>query len=117
MSELQHYGVLGMKWGIRRTPEQLGVNKPKKKRARDMSDDELRKANNRKQLENQYNQLYKGKSVVKTILATTGTVLSVYNTVKTIGKDYKETVDFLVEKVGNKIIDEFNDVARLIGRA
>ena len=22
--ELMHYGILGMKWGIRRTPEQLG---------------------------------------------------------------------------------------------
>lgn len=24
MSELQHYGIKGMKWGVRRTPEQLG---------------------------------------------------------------------------------------------
>ena len=24
MSELMHYGVLGQKWGVRRTPEQLG---------------------------------------------------------------------------------------------
>ncbi len=24
MSELYHYGILGMKWGVRRTPEQLG---------------------------------------------------------------------------------------------
>lgn len=32
-ASLEHYGIKGMKWGIRRTPEQLGhvVNKVKKK--------------------------------------------------------------------------------------
>lgn len=31
MAELQHYGMKGMKWGVRRTPAQLGHSKTKKR--------------------------------------------------------------------------------------
>ena len=82
-NELYHYGILGMKWGVRRTPEQLGhvrdihsnVSKisenatklisdrgPRKKNAsyRDpstMDDNELRQRLNRLQMERQYKAL------------------------------------------------------------
>lgn len=81
-NELLHYGVLGMKWGVRRTPAQLARargqtaskntsdNKPKtstvkksssstsgRKRLSDMTDDELRKEVSRLQLEQQYRNL------------------------------------------------------------
>lgn len=79
-NELYHYGILGMKWGVRRTPAQLARargktkssssdndtdnNKDKtssntstKKSISEMTDDELRKTINRMQLEQQYRNL------------------------------------------------------------
>lgn len=81
--ELMHYGIKGMHWGVRRTPEQLGhrkknkeeyqkYNKPvtatKTRNARtldqklnnelaDLSDDELKQLVNRMNLERQYKDL------------------------------------------------------------
>lgn len=81
--ELMHYGVPGMKWGVRRTPAHLGRKKtsssrfllgkkkakaktkiksesskeetaPKKKSVKEMSDDELNAAIRRMQLEQTY---------------------------------------------------------------
>lgn len=43
-TELVHYGILGMKWGVRRTPEQLGRRTPKKKKPKAMDADKKRKA-------------------------------------------------------------------------
>ena len=84
--ELMHYGVPGMKWGVRRTPAQLGRKKtsssrflfgkkkskskaktksesskeetaPKKKSVKEMSDEELSTAISRLQLEQKYKEL------------------------------------------------------------
>lgn len=73
---LYHYGVLGMKWGVRRTPAQLGKStsstkkkskkkkpakpvpqKPVKKKLRDMSDDEIRAKISRLKLEKEFKDL------------------------------------------------------------
>lgn len=63
--EISHYGVPGMKWGVRRTQAQLdraakrrsSTPAAKRKEAKSMSDAELRSSINRLQMEKQYVEL------------------------------------------------------------
>lgn len=104
--ELYHHGIKGMRWGIRRTPEQLGhvrdINNNvrsiseetgkvikqygRKKAHREniskMSDEELRRKVNRLGLERQYNsltapELSKGAEKAASILAMIGSVAAI----------------------------------------
>lgn len=74
---LAHYGVLGMKWGVRKDKKSSGVKKrrSRKKELKSMSDDELRKKINRLNMERQYKDLTKtnlekGKDYVMGIAST-----------------------------------------------
>ena len=103
-NELYHYGILGMKWGVRRDRSRSGssgssrrkktllnlsddartAEKLKKKKLGEMSNAELRKLNERQNLERNYRQLNKshiakGMAFVTSAAATTGTVLALYN--------------------------------------
>lgn len=75
-NELYHYGVLGMKWGIRRasskgsrgrkshrrslSEDAVEVRQIRKKSVGQMSNAELRKVNERKRLEQEYSRLNPG---------------------------------------------------------
>ena len=58
-SELMHFGVKGMKWGVRKSRIKNSKKWTSKKQAKidGMSDDQLKKANNRLRLEKEYKQL------------------------------------------------------------
>lgn len=98
-NQLYHHGIKGMKWGVRRTPAQLGHNpssmknnkkslsddKKKedhaKKSLSDMSDDELRRKISRLKMEREYRelssqtsqrQINRGKKFVTDILEKSG---------------------------------------------
>ena len=132
--ELMHYGVPGMKWGVRRTPAQLGRKKtsssrfllgkkksktkakaktksgsskeetaPKKKSAKEMSDDELNAAIRRMQLEQTYaslspKQVSRGKAVATRILNNV-----VVPAAEDVGRQMVKTA---LTRAGNKTLAE-----------
>lgn len=112
---LQHYGVLGMKWGHRKARSNVSSNKkpkstkntttskPKPKPTqRELSDEELRAVINRMRLEREYADLrYRSSSrakvenVVKamgTAALLTTSVVKIYNNMNTICKVVKAIV-------------------------
>lgn len=111
---LQHYGVLGMKWGHRKAKSNVSSNKkpkstkntttskPKHKpkpTQRELSDEELRAVINRMRLEREYADLqYRSSSrakvenavkVVGTAALLTTSVVKIYNNLNTICKVVK----------------------------
>ena len=131
--ELMHYGVPGMKWGVRRTPAQLGrkktssskslfgKKKPKpkakaktksesskeetapKKSVKEMSDDELNAAIRRMQLEQTYASLSPQK--VSTGKAITKRILN--NIVVPAAEDVgRQMVKTALTRAGNKTLSE-----------
>lgn len=104
--ELQHHGVKGMKWGVRkkRTYHDDYRKAHSKKSIRDMSDKELRERNNRLQMEQQYAQLTKrknrGAKVIKAVIAGAGTLIALDNAYKT----YTKYGNSVLDKVGDWVI-------------
>lgn len=94
-NELYHYGVLGMKWGRRKknynnSHDSAKVQKIRKKSINQMSNQELRDVNNRLQLERQYKDLTRkksvGKTAVQTFIGVAGTIAAIEGATKTYEK-------------------------------
>lgn len=119
-NELYHHGIKGMKWGVRRTPEQLGhapkrkrpdirsedrknADAARKKKLKSLSNAELRQLNERERLEQEYKRLRpsavnKGKKFVVGAVAVTGTALTLYNNGDKIFKLGKGFVDKVTKR-------------------
>lgn len=108
--ELQHYGVKGMRWGVRRkrTYHEDYQKAHDRKSVRDMSDKELRERNNRLQMEQQYAQLTRkknrGQQAVKAIIAGAATLKALEGAYKT----YKKYGDGALDKIGNWVLNSIN---------
>ena len=131
-NELMHYGVPGMKWGVRRTPARLGRKKtsssrfllgkkkakakaktksesskeetaPKKKSVKEMSDEELNAAINRMRLEQTYVSLSPQK--VSTGKKIAKTILNdvVVPAATDVGRQMVKTA---LTRAGNKTLEE-----------
>ena len=116
-----HYGIPGMKWGVRKSKSSGSSKKSKKKNYHDdykkahdkksvkyMSDQELRDRNNRLNAEKQYNQLIKksgrGKKLINAYIAG-GTLLAGAATATAAYMKYgNKAADKIVAKYGNNIL-------------
>lgn len=105
---LKHHGVKGMKWGVRKdiansaaeatrqsssAASRISNATKKNKKVAEMSDEELRKAINRMDLEKRYSDLNpsaksRGAAKVADILAVTGSVVTIGASVASILQSY-----------------------------
>lgn len=104
---LEHYGVLGMRWGVRKdralaSSEHKEAQRLKSKPLESLTNQELKSLNERMNLEANYKRLNpstikRGKAIVLGIIGGLGTAVSVYNMVHSPAA--KKAI-----KVGKKVV-------------
>ena len=124
-NELYHYGVLGMKWGVRRDRSRSSGSRRKrsmsddareasaikKKKVSQMSNAELKKLNERSRLEQEYSRLNpgavrKGWKFVAGATGIMGTTLAVYNNSNQLVQLGRKAGGKIVDAAGNQILKE-----------
>ena len=124
-NELYHYGVLGMKWGVRRDRSRSSGSRRKrsmsddareasaikKKKVSQMSNAELKKLNERSRLEQEYSRLNpgavrKGWKFVAGAAGIMGTTLAVYNNSNQLVQLGRKAGGKIVDVAGNQILKE-----------
>lgn len=119
--ELYHWGIKGMKWGVRRYQNKNGSLTPAGKKrysevhedyakahsgksVKSMSNKELQDVNNRLNMERQYATLTKktskGKKAVQSLIATAGTIAAAEGAYKT----YKRLADGAINGLSNYVM-------------
>lgn len=109
--ELMHYGVLGMRWGVRRASKRSGGSKKKKasrqpqqpQKKRRMSNKELNARVKRMQLEKQYRDLTndltpKTKSKMEKLISTAETVSKLSSSALIIYKNLNQFAELSAKK-------------------
>lgn len=131
--ELYHWGIKGMKWGVRRYQNKDGTltDAGKKRARREMSDDaktastlrkkkvselsnaELKKLNERTRLEQEHSRLHpsatkKGWKFVSGAAGVMGTALAVYNNSNQLVKIGKDVGNRVIDLAGDMILNDLN---------
>lgn len=104
-NELYHYGVPGMRWGVRKKTRNMSADAKeaqtlKKKKTYEMSNDELGKLNKRQQLEQQHKQLNPGKIAKGLLIA--GAIAAALGTINKLYKSSKESA-----KIGKEVAGQY----------
>ena len=105
-NELKHHGVKGMRWGVRRSPKQLGHDTKKtktRKRLSELTDDELSTKVKRMEMEKKYKDLDKslhssrGKNFIVDVLEASGKNILTQTTVYLGGKAVNKLLGMFFE--------------------